>query len=170
MVINDDQFIDRAEILWEKGTNRAEFFRGNINKYGWVDTGSSFLPSDIIAAFLWAQLENIEDIQDKRLAHWHFYYEKLQELSIQYCCVCKFFAFCFVFWVVTGDLAAARCPLFRRWSFFAIGWPKQRKRFSVLTRLRRQPHSCRLQKNSGIRNWTAPTLLSLGLRPAGVAA
>ncbi|WP_370000544.1 dTDP-4-amino-4,6-dideoxygalactose transaminase [Winogradskyella sp.] len=79
LVINDDRFIDRAEILWEKGTNRAEFFRGNINKYGWVDTGSSFLPSDIIAAFLWAQLENIDTIQKKRLEHWHFYHSELIE-------------------------------------------------------------------------------------------
>ncbi|WP_412560332.1 dTDP-4-amino-4,6-dideoxygalactose transaminase [Winogradskyella sp. MIT101101] len=79
LVINDDRFVDRAEILWEKGTNRAEFFRGNINKYGWVDTGSSFLPSDIIAAFLWAQLENIDTIQKKRLEHWHFYHSELTE-------------------------------------------------------------------------------------------
>ncbi|WP_299367916.1 dTDP-4-amino-4,6-dideoxygalactose transaminase [Winogradskyella sp.] len=79
LVINDDRFVDRAEILWEKGTNRAEFFRGKIDKYGWVDTGSSFLPSDIIAAFLWAQLENIDAIQKKRLEHWHFYYSELAE-------------------------------------------------------------------------------------------
>ena len=66
LAINDEQFIHRAEILWEKGTNRAEFFRGEINKYGWVDIGSSFLPSDIIAAYLWAQLENMNAIQAKR--------------------------------------------------------------------------------------------------------
>lgn len=82
LVINDDRYIDRAEILWEKGTNRAEFFRGNINKYGWVDTGSSFLPSDIIAAFLWAQLENIDDIQKKRLEHWFFYFKHLQDFAL----------------------------------------------------------------------------------------
>lgn len=64
--INDERFIKRAEIIWEKGTNRAEFFRGEINKYGWVDTGSSFLPSEIIAAYLWAQLENIDIIQKRR--------------------------------------------------------------------------------------------------------
>ncbi|MFA5299796.1 MAG: dTDP-4-amino-4,6-dideoxygalactose transaminase, partial [Lutibacter sp.] len=63
LAINDERFINRAEIIWEKGTNRAEFFRGEINKYGWVDTGSSFLPSDITAAYLLAQLENIEKIQ-----------------------------------------------------------------------------------------------------------
>jgi dTDP-4-amino-4,6-dideoxygalactose transaminase len=60
LTINDERFINRAEIIWEKGTNRAEFFRGEVNKYGWVDTGSSFLPSEIIAAFLWAQIENLE--------------------------------------------------------------------------------------------------------------
>lgn len=67
LAINDDQFINRAEIIWEKGTNRSSFFRGEVDKYGWVDVGSSFLPSEIIAAFLWAQLENLEKIQEKRL-------------------------------------------------------------------------------------------------------
>lgn len=66
LVINDDRYIKRSEIIWEKGTNRAEFFRGEVNKYGWVDTGSSFLPSEIISAYLWAQLENMEEIQRKR--------------------------------------------------------------------------------------------------------
>ena len=59
LAINDDRFISRAEIIWEKGTNRSEFFRGEVNKYGWIDIGSSFLPSEIIAAYLWAQLENL---------------------------------------------------------------------------------------------------------------
>jgi dTDP-4-amino-4,6-dideoxygalactose transaminase len=75
--INDERFIQRAEIIWEKGTNRAEFFRGEVNKYGWVDTGSSFLPSEIIAAFLWAQIENLDDIQKRRLEIWNTYFEKL---------------------------------------------------------------------------------------------
>lgn len=78
LTINDERFINRAEIIWEKGTNRAEFFRGEVNKYGWVDTGSSFLPSEIIAAFLWAQIENLDRIQQKRLEHWHYYHEHLQ--------------------------------------------------------------------------------------------
>ncbi|MEM0541492.1 dTDP-4-amino-4,6-dideoxygalactose transaminase [Flavobacterium sp. j3] len=78
LTVNDDRFIERAEIIWEKGTNRALFFRGEINKYGWVDTGSSFLPSEIISAFLWAQLENIEKIQQKRLEIWNGYYEGLK--------------------------------------------------------------------------------------------
>ena len=78
LVINNEKFIKRAEIIWEKGTNRAEFFRGEVNKYGWVDTGSSFLPSEIIAAFLWAQIENIEDIQAKRKKIWEKYYTLLK--------------------------------------------------------------------------------------------
>jgi len=82
LTINDERFINRAEIIWEKGTNRAEFFRGEVNKYGWVDTGSSFLPSEIIAAFLWAQIENLEDIQDRRKKLWNFYYEEIKKLNI----------------------------------------------------------------------------------------
>jgi dTDP-4-amino-4,6-dideoxygalactose transaminase len=81
LVINDDRFLKRAEILWEKGTNRAEFFRGEVNKYGWVDIGSSFLTSDIIAAFLYAQLENIDDIQHQRKHIWNAYYNGLKELE-----------------------------------------------------------------------------------------
>lgn len=73
LAINDEQFINRAEIIWEKGTNRSSFFRGEVDKYGWVDIGSSFLPSEIIAAFLWAQLENLEKIQNTRKAHWESY-------------------------------------------------------------------------------------------------
>jgi dTDP-4-amino-4,6-dideoxygalactose transaminase len=81
LAINDDRFIKRAEIIWEKGTNRAEFFRGEVNKYGWVDTGSSFLPSEIIAAYLYAQIENIDVIQNKRKNIWKAYYEGLKKLS-----------------------------------------------------------------------------------------
>lgn len=81
--INDERFIKRAEIIWEKGTNRAEFFRGEVNKYGWVDTGSSFLPSEIIAAFLYAQLESLSDIQEKRKSIWNQYYNCLKELEIK---------------------------------------------------------------------------------------
>lgn len=81
IVINDKQFIERAEIIWEKGTDRAQFFRGEINKYGWVDIGSSFLPSEIIAAFLWAQLENLEIIQNKRRNLWEYYYKKIKPLA-----------------------------------------------------------------------------------------
>ena len=81
LVINDERFIRRAEIIWEKGTNRAEFFRGEVNKYGWCDTGSSFLPSEIIAAFLWAQLEEMNIIQKKRKALWNQYFELLKPLA-----------------------------------------------------------------------------------------
>jgi dTDP-4-amino-4,6-dideoxygalactose transaminase len=79
LVINDEQFIKRAEIIWEKGTNRSSFFRGEVDKYGWVDIGSSFLPSEIIAAFLWAQLENLEKIQAKRKEIWESYLNGLKK-------------------------------------------------------------------------------------------
>lgn len=81
LVINDEQFMARAEIIREKGTNRSAFFRGEIDKYGWVDMGSSFLPSDIIAAFLYAQLENLENIQNKRKEIWNYYYKVLKSLE-----------------------------------------------------------------------------------------
>ncbi|MFC2146246.1 dTDP-4-amino-4,6-dideoxygalactose transaminase [Acidobacteriota bacterium] len=81
LAINDERFCRRAEIIWEKGTNRAEFFRGEVDKYGWVDIGSSFLPSDIIAAFLYAQLENLEDIQQKRKKIWDHYQKGLKPLE-----------------------------------------------------------------------------------------
>lgn len=83
LIINDTQFIKRAEIIREKGTNRSAFFRGEIDKYGWVDIGSSFLPSDIIAAFLYAQLENLEKIQAKRNKIWSVYYEGLKGLAVE---------------------------------------------------------------------------------------
>ncbi len=83
LAINDPQFIERAEIIWEKGTNRSAFFRGEINKYGWVDIGSSFLPSEIVAAFLWAQQENLENIQNQRKKHWNKYYESLQNWALE---------------------------------------------------------------------------------------
>jgi len=81
LVINDDKFSKRAEIIREKGTNRSAFFRGEVDKYGWVDIGSSFLPSDIIAAFLYAQLENLDDIQARRKYIWNYYFEKLKILN-----------------------------------------------------------------------------------------
>lgn len=81
LAINDERFIRRSEIIWEKGTNRAEFFRGEVNKYGWCDIGSSFLPSEIVSAFLWAQLECLEQIQTKRKALWNEYYKLLKPLA-----------------------------------------------------------------------------------------
>jgi dTDP-4-amino-4,6-dideoxygalactose transaminase len=81
LVVNDPQFAQRAEIIWEKGTNRSAFFRGEVDKYGWVDVGSSFLPSEIVAAFLWAQLEHLEEIQNKRKSIWHQYWEGLKSLQ-----------------------------------------------------------------------------------------
>lgn len=81
LVINDERFLYRAEIIWEKGTNRSAFFRGEIAKYNWVDIGSSFLPSEITAAFLYAQLENIDNIQQKRHSLWNSYYHNLEALE-----------------------------------------------------------------------------------------
>jgi len=81
LVVNDDRFIERAEIIWEKGTNRAAFFRGEVDKYSWVDIGSSFLPPEITAAFMWAQLENLEDIQNQRKQHWDTYYKALKKMG-----------------------------------------------------------------------------------------
>ena len=83
LAINDPQFMAKAEIIWEKGTNRSAFFRGEVDKYGWVAVGSSFLPSEIIAAFLWAQLENLDDIQAKRLQNWNKYHEGLKEWALE---------------------------------------------------------------------------------------
>ena len=79
--VNDEKLISRAEIIWEKGTNRSQFFRGEVNKYGWVDTGSSFLPSEIVAAFLWAQLEHLDEIQAKRIEHYNRYYEAIAPIA-----------------------------------------------------------------------------------------
>ena len=84
LVINDERFIRRAEIIWEKGTNRAEFFRGEVNKYGWVDTGSSFLPSEVVAAFLWAQLECLDEIQARRKKLWNLYYDMLSQPPLSF--------------------------------------------------------------------------------------
>ncbi len=79
LVINDQRLQARAEIIWEKGTNRSAFFRGEVDKYGWIDVGSSFLPSEISAAFLWAQLENLDVIQQQRTRHWTAYCKGLQQ-------------------------------------------------------------------------------------------
>ena len=81
--MNDEQFFKRAEIIWEKGTNRAAFSRGEIRKYDWIDVGSSFLPSEINAAFLYAQLENMERIQENRIARWKYYYNAIKSLGMQ---------------------------------------------------------------------------------------
>ena len=81
LVVNDERFLKRSEIIWEKGTNRQAFFRGEIDKYGWVDIGSSFLPSDMIAAYLWAQLEALDEIQAKRKSIWNTYQKLLQPIA-----------------------------------------------------------------------------------------
>lgn len=79
LVVNDEELAGRAEIIWEKGTNRSAFFRGEVDKYGWLDIGSSFLPSELTAAFLFAQLENIEKIQNRRKQIWQHYEQTLRE-------------------------------------------------------------------------------------------
>ncbi|MBC6988304.1 dTDP-4-amino-4,6-dideoxygalactose transaminase [Hymenobacter sp. BT491] len=81
LAINDERFAERAEILWEKGTNRAAFFRGEAARYQWIDVGSSFLPSELTAAYLWAQLEQITAIWEQRLQQWHRYATALQPLA-----------------------------------------------------------------------------------------
>ena len=81
LVINDNRFIKRAEIIREKGTNRSAFFRGEVDKYGWIDIGSSFLPSEITAAFLFAQLEAMNEIQIRRKHIWNQYFNELLELQ-----------------------------------------------------------------------------------------
>jgi dTDP-4-amino-4,6-dideoxygalactose transaminase len=81
LVVNDEKFSARAEIIWEKGTNRASFFRGEIDKYGWVDTGSSFLISDLLAAFLFAQIKKIEEIQTKRVSLWNAYRNAIESIG-----------------------------------------------------------------------------------------
>jgi dTDP-4-amino-4,6-dideoxygalactose transaminase len=81
--VNAPEYVDRAEIIWEKGTNRAAFFRGDVDKYNWVDVGSSFLPSELTAAFLFAQLEQLERIQAQRKRIWEAYHEGLVELERQ---------------------------------------------------------------------------------------
>jgi len=80
ILLNHKDLFERAEILREKGTNRSKFYRGEIDKYTWMDMGSSYLPSDILAAYLWAQLEIADEINDKRMAIWNRYYEELKPL------------------------------------------------------------------------------------------
>ncbi|HTX87874.1 MAG TPA: dTDP-4-amino-4,6-dideoxygalactose transaminase, partial [Bacteroidales bacterium] len=81
LTINDDRFVKRAEILWEKGTNRAAFHRKEVDHYNWVDAGSSFLPSDALAAFLWVQLKDLEKIQRRRIRVWSEYFRRLQPVG-----------------------------------------------------------------------------------------
>ena len=81
IVVNDENYIERAEILREKGTNRSKFFRGQVDKYTWVDFGDSYLPSELNAAYLWAQLEKADEINEARLKNWGAYYEGLKPLA-----------------------------------------------------------------------------------------
>lgn len=81
IVINNPAYIEMAEILREKGTNRSKFYRGQVDKYTWVDFGDSYLPSEINAAYLWAQLEKADEINDNRMETWHFYNDSLKPLK-----------------------------------------------------------------------------------------
>lgn len=81
LVINNPKYNERAEILREKGTNRSKFFRGQVDKYTWVDFGDSYLPSELNAAYLWAQLCAADEINDNRMASWSYYYQELEELE-----------------------------------------------------------------------------------------
>ena len=81
LIINDEKFVQRAEIIREKGTNRSLFFRGMVDKYSWVDIGSSYLPNDMSAAYLWGGLERADEINDDRLGSWQKYHDRLQELE-----------------------------------------------------------------------------------------
>jgi dTDP-4-amino-4,6-dideoxygalactose transaminase len=81
LLINNKDYIERAEIIREKGTNRSKFFRGQVDKYSWVDLGSSYLPSELNAAYLYAQLEEAEKINEDRLNSWNLYYELLSPLQ-----------------------------------------------------------------------------------------
>lgn len=85
LIINDKRFAERAEVIREKGTNRSQFFRGMVDKYQWVDIGSSYLPSELQAAYLWAQLEHATQIDEARLKAWNFYCQRLQALARQGC-------------------------------------------------------------------------------------
>ena len=79
LLVNDPRYVDRAEVVWEKGTNRSQFFRGQVDKYTWVDLGSSYLPGEIIGAFLWAQMEEADAITARRMAIWAQYHEAFAE-------------------------------------------------------------------------------------------
>lgn len=81
LLINDPSFVERAEIIWEKGTNRSKFFRGEVDKYTWVDIGSSFLPSELVAAFLLAQMEEADAISERRLKLWEYYHGRFSGLE-----------------------------------------------------------------------------------------
>ena len=82
LIINDEKFAERAEVIREKGTNRSQFFRGMVDKYSWVDVGSSYLPSELNAAYLWGQLQNADEINNNRLNSWEIYHKNLLQLEV----------------------------------------------------------------------------------------
>lgn len=122
LVVNDPSLIKRSEIIWEKGTNRSAFFRGEVDKYGWVDVGSSFLPAETIAAFLYAQLEKLDIIQAKRKQIWETYYQNLQPLAQQ------------------GHFRLPHLPLYatNNAHMFYLVFPDLEQRTHFITQLRKQ--------------------------------
>jgi dTDP-4-amino-4,6-dideoxygalactose transaminase len=118
--INDSKFVNRAEIVREKGTNRSSFFRGEVDKYGWVDMGSSYLPSEITAAFLYAQFEALETIQARRSKIWEFYRSRLADLE------------------AAGDLLLPKVPDYatNNWHMFYLVCPSLDVRTRLIERLR----------------------------------
>lgn len=82
MLVNREDLCERAEIIWEKGTNRSKFLRGEVDKYTWVDLGSSYLPGEVTAAFLWAQMEEAKTITERRLSIWSAYHNGLESLEL----------------------------------------------------------------------------------------
>jgi len=83
LLVNHPSLVERTHMIWEKGTNRKQFLQGQVDKYTWVDIGSSYLPSEINAAFLWAQLEQAESITQRRLDHWHCYHQAFAALEAE---------------------------------------------------------------------------------------
>ena len=120
LLINDDAFVERAEIVREKGTDRSKFFRGLVDKYSWVDIGSSYVPSDILAAFLYAQLERFDDIQARRRAAWASYAEGLASWARE--------------WGVGLPFIPDHCE--QAWHMFYLILPAERDRDSLMAYLR----------------------------------
>ncbi len=122
LLINDPQYIERAEIIREKGTNRSRFYRGQVDKYTWVDIGSSYLPSGILAAFLYAQLEARQEIQDKRRQVWEYYYEHLQDWAEEH--------------DIRLPIVPAHCE--QAYHMFYLLMPSQEKRQALIDHLKKR--------------------------------
>src|ERR1700722_11461707 len=125
LIINDPSFVERAEVLWQKGTNRLRFNRGEVDKYTWVDIGSSFLPGELIAAFLWAQLEDGQAITAQRLKLWKRYQKKFGAAGVEDWALCprppaEHRHNGHIFYILLTD-ATARADFLRRLSVRGVG-------------------------------------------------